>query len=84
MESDISVFPNPSNGLFNLKINLPQEQSISMEVFNLLGEKIQTVATQKLLLVGENNLSFSIAEKGVFVLVVKNKQRTFYRKIVCQ
>ncbi len=84
MESDISVFPNPSNGLFNLKINLPQEQSISMEVFNLLGEKIQTVATQKLLLVGENNLSFSIAEKGVFVLVVKNNQRTFYRKIVCQ
>jgi hypothetical protein len=39
-ETNLQIFPNPSNGLFNLSINLPQAAEVSISIVNLLGEEV--------------------------------------------
>jgi hypothetical protein len=38
----MKVYPNPSNGLFNLPIEFGQQQDIQMKVYALTGEEIQS------------------------------------------
>jgi len=37
---EISISPNPNNGIFNLNINLPEVKSIDLKVFNSLNEVV--------------------------------------------
>lgn len=39
----VSCYPNPFNSATTIKIQLPQNELISLEVFNLLGQKIETI-----------------------------------------
>jgi hypothetical protein len=39
-ETNLQIFPNPSNGLFNLSINLRQAAEVSISIVNLLGEEV--------------------------------------------
>jgi hypothetical protein len=36
----IVIYPNPGNGLFNLKFNSPLKQNIQVSVKNILGETV--------------------------------------------
>ncbi|MEX0967492.1 MAG: T9SS type A sorting domain-containing protein, partial [Bacteroidia bacterium] len=40
----VQVFPNPSNGRFQIRMNLPESQHVRIEVVNALGKVIQRVA----------------------------------------
>ncbi|MCB9245267.1 MAG: DUF5011 domain-containing protein [Flavobacteriales bacterium] len=41
----LNVYPNPSTGLFNVGVNLPTLENVSIEIYDVLGNKIQDVAT---------------------------------------
>jgi hypothetical protein len=41
-------YPNPFNNITNFNVNLTQESEVTVEVYNLLGEKIYTIPTQKM------------------------------------
>ena len=77
---NISVFPNPASD----KIEVSSQQSVisSIEIYNLLGEKVYTSPFT------ENRLSvtFNISNipSGVYVLHVKANKGMFYKKIVIQ
>ena len=40
--NNISVFPNPSNGLFNLMLDNPNEEKITISITDVLGREIKT------------------------------------------
>jgi PKD repeat protein len=42
LENSISVYPNPSNGQFTLKIDLIESQIINVELYNTIGQIITT------------------------------------------
>ena len=46
-ETDVNVYPNPSNGLFNVKVTDAFKGKISIEVFDLKGLKVISFETDK-------------------------------------
>ena len=41
-------YPNPFNPSTNIQFSIPQASDVQLEVFNLLGQKVQTLVSGKL------------------------------------
>ena len=54
----ISAYPNPFNPQTTFKITIPNIQFVTLEVYNMLGQKVQTLANGKLE-AGEHNFQFN-------------------------
>jgi hypothetical protein len=79
--NEISIQPNPSNGLFN--IEMPAlEENVSLEVMNMSGQIIHTEV------IGQNatgiQIDLSGNAKGVFFVKFTGTQQTIIRKVVVQ
>ena len=57
-ELQISAYPNPFNPQTTFKITLPTIQFVTFEVYNMLGQKVQTLVNGKLE-AGEHNFQFN-------------------------
>lgn len=40
INSDLQVWPNPSNGLFNVDLNLSNHQKVSISIYSIIGQKV--------------------------------------------
>ncbi|OFY63594.1 MAG: hypothetical protein A3H98_06370 [Bacteroidetes bacterium RIFCSPLOWO2_02_FULL_36_8] len=66
--TEINIYPNPSEGLYNLQINLMKESRVNVELYNYQGIKIENIfhgtATNK-------NLQINLNEKaaGIYMVV---------------
>ncbi len=58
----ISVFPNPNNGEFTIRFSHPAQASI--EIYNMLGEKVTFVALQQVQ--GDNLINLTNEPNGVY------------------
>ena len=58
----VKVYPNPYSGFTNIEYTLEKTQNVSVEVYNLLGEKIHT--TSYIQTPGMHRFRFSAAEYG--------------------
>jgi hypothetical protein len=89
-EENISVFPNPSNGIFTLKWDMGQmtsdvEKNCVVEIYNVLGEEIfeQKIISQK----GQaqkTEIDLSNESNGIYFVTVKNENKSFTQKIIIQ
>ena len=76
----ITVFPNPSTGIFNVEANLPASQNVRMSVVNLLGQEIQVVHDGSLM----NNsfrVDLSNQASGVYFLNIVTNNQTLTKRI---
>src|SRR5688572_23226062 len=73
----VSVFPNPSNGLFSL--SLPKGKSYQLEVSDLSGKTVlkQTSASNA-------NLNLKNQAKGIYLLKVTTEGSTAVRKLIVE
>lgn len=78
LNSDFKVFPNPSDGLFNIHSSVLSGESFDIEVFEIAGQKIYN-----------NNFSdthvtidFSSYHKGVYLIKIKYIKGDFTSKFV--
>ena len=55
----INVSPNPTNGPVNISVNLPENEEVSIAIFNTMGQQIAEVANGKV-----TNGSFSVNLQG--------------------
>lgn len=62
-EIDMAIFPNPSSGLININMNLPEKHFIGLNVTDMLGRVVETVPVAEYA-AGEATLR--IAEKGTY------------------
>ena len=75
--STVSVFPNPSPGMFSIHSS---ENINSVEVVNLLGQKIYSTVT----LSESVNLSLMDMRSGIYFLKIKNQNGIHTKKIIVQ
>lgn len=84
---DVQLFPNPSNGNFNIKLKLENNAPVFVEVLTLAGKSI---AKQKL--AAEKGLQFHFKGKfeleglvsGIYFIQVRQKNRLYMQKIVVE
>ncbi len=71
-ESGISIYPNPTNGLFT--VVLPTDKA-EINVTDILGQILKTQATQK-------TTNLQLDNNGVYIVYVTTKQGTIARKLI--
>ena len=59
LEDMINVSPNPTNGPVNISVNLPENEEVSIAIFNTMGQQVAEVANGKV-----NNGRFSVNLQG--------------------
>lgn len=74
---DINLFPNPAKNNVTIDYHLTKPASIGFEVYNLLGEKIQTIEKQNLSS-GDYRTKINTAElgSGIYFVAVKDLNTT--------
>ncbi|KAA9331135.1 T9SS type A sorting domain-containing protein [Adhaeribacter soli] len=78
LQSQLNVFPNPSNGTF--KVDLPQGKTYELTVTDLTGKVIMTQSVSG----GVNQLQLNKAAKGIYLLKVKGENGTATRKLIIE
>lgn len=78
LDNNLTIFPNPTNGLFNLKINTFENTQI--KVYNVLGECIyQNISTSS-----NFQIDLSSQTSGVYFIQLHTEQGTINKKIIIQ
>ncbi len=66
------VFPNPSNGVFNINLSSNDENTVNLTVKNVVGK---TILTETVRVVGNTRHQISLADysKGIYFLTIGNE-----------
>lgn len=78
-----SIYPNPASAITVVEVNL-QSKDASLEVFNILGERIDQLYEGSL--TGKQNFFIDAAEytSGVYVISLTTPQHSFTQKLIVQ
>lgn len=78
---DFSVYPNPSNGLFNIKFNAQSGENYQMAIYNVLGQMVASTTIQD----GNGEYLYPVnlsgLSKGIYSVVLKTGTQQSVRKI---
>jgi hypothetical protein len=82
--SESFVYPNPTDNQFNVRLNLANNNGISVEVYNAIGQKV--VETKVNGQIGENNVPMNMnnAKAGVYFVKIKVGNTESTKKLVVQ
>jgi len=79
----VSVFPNPMNSDATISLNLPEEESVSITLIDVLGKKVSVIVDNKKLPAGAHQ--FQLTESyapGAYMVMVKGEKGISYEKII--
>jgi hypothetical protein len=85
-EGSARIFPNPSNDIFSVELNLAAPEYLSFELFDLQGKRIELLL-RDWVKVKQNVFSFSTRSlaKGTYLLKISgNLQTNFTKKVMVQ
>ncbi|MCF8380411.1 MAG: T9SS type A sorting domain-containing protein [Bacteroidales bacterium] len=74
--SEVSIYPNPVNGLLNLR--MPANSYQGIEIFNMLGQKVM----QETIKVGQKSINVEGLNKGVYVMSLSGEAGTHTAKFI--
>ena len=75
-KAEISVFPNPANNAFNIVMSNASQETYSVELFNLVGERVLV----ENLVNGQNTIDVSTLPAGVYFYTIFDGQSTVETK----
>lgn len=83
LDEALNVYPNPSTGVFNVELTLDKVSPVAVSVFNLVGQKVQSVNLGNVVNVNEQ-ISLAGKEKGIYLLQVTAGDRQVIRRIAVE
>ncbi|NOQ73449.1 MAG: T9SS type A sorting domain-containing protein [Crocinitomix sp.] len=77
----LTVFPNPSNGNFNVQFSLIESKDLSIDVINILGDRVMSQSHQA---VKDNTIQFDLSDvaPGVYFIILQSEDETVSKKMV--
>ncbi|MBK0401890.1 T9SS type A sorting domain-containing protein [Adhaeribacter sp. BT258] len=78
LSAQLNVFPNPSNGIFN--VELPQGKNYELVVTDLTGKVLKKYPAKG----GANQLNLEGTAKGVYLLKVRGEKGAAVRKLIVE
>ena len=66
--NDVSIFPNPVNTTFTLKMNTNNLSEFSIEIFNVIGKKVYEKKNLK-----SKNVNVSMLRSGIYILKIMSE-----------
>lgn len=83
-ENDISITPNPNNGIFNLRIDSEINGNVTLNIYDING---QSVCKQELLInTNTFNLEINVPKvsKGIYILNLSNGNKEINKKLIIE
>ena len=79
----LSVYPNPSNNIFNVSLNSLEKENYTIEITNTIG---QIIVNDNLSFEGKQLMAYDLSEEsnGVYILTVKNSKGQLTKKLIKQ
>jgi hypothetical protein len=82
--SDLNYYPNPNDGIFNLKFNLEQKGEVTVKVMDIMGKEVYKETILDFGGMYDNEVNLSGHEKGVYVLQIVQNKKVLSRKILIE
>ena len=80
----IKIFPNPSDGRFQLNLEYDRQEKITAKIFDITGKLIQDITED--LVVGDSSISANVdltaPHTGIYFLRIKMGINIFTKKII--
>lgn len=76
----IVIYPNPSNGIFNLRLDNLNSDKRLLEVYNAIGEKVYSTSSTT----PQMQIDLSSQSKGMYFIKMHNGQAIYHKKIIIQ
>jgi hypothetical protein len=77
--SNFFIYPNPSNGIFNIMIS-DFSQGYNIQIFDISGKEMLKTDIDKPL----TTINLTNYESGIYIIKVKSSQNSFFRKIIIE
>jgi plastocyanin len=74
-ELSLNLYPNPSTDIINLSVTGSQNQSVSIDIVNLLGSKVMDCGGKQILTNGVRRIDISTLPRGVYFLNIVGDNR---------
>ncbi len=81
-QTGFNVYPNPFNTSSNIEYSLKSTSTVSVEVFNMVGEKISALALNEKQLTGKHNYRFDCQSSGIYFVKLTVDGSSIVQKIV--
>ena len=79
-----NLYPNPSNGSFNLKFNAESNENIQIQLYDLTGRLVKELLFFNTSFQFSERISFQNTAKGFYVLKIKNGTKQTSRKLLIE
>ena len=79
-----NLYPNPSNGNFNLEFNTESTENVEIQLYDLTGRLVKELQFSNITLRFSESISFQNTAKGFYVLKIKNGAKQTSRKLVIE
>ena len=85
-QASISVSPNPASNVFNIMYELPTDQTATIELFNMTGQKIADIIANEAQSKGHYMTPYNSSDlpSGLYLVVLNTEQGRQVQKIVKQ
>jgi hypothetical protein len=82
--SDLSISPNPSSDNFMIGFESPEVIDIKIKVYNMLGQVVKEITSQKVAGHFSKELNMNSDPKGTYILEISSGSRSLHRRISLQ
>ena len=77
-----NLYPNPSNGNFNLQFDTSSPDRIELQLFDLTGRLVKELLFTNTATRFSERISFENTAKGVYLLKIKNGNKQTAKKLI--
>jgi hypothetical protein len=78
----MDIYPNPSNGKFNLKVETGKAEEYTLEIFNSLGASVWKQEDVTISGTFITNVDLKGSPSGIYTVALRNKANSIVKKIV--
>lgn len=82
LENGISLYPNPSTGMVSMALNLQKTQNLTVEVVNILGQKMNSYTIKGASLTQTANFDLSSYPNGIYLFRISSENASITRKVI--
>ncbi|WAC00947.1 T9SS type A sorting domain-containing protein [Lacinutrix neustonica] len=83
IENSLSIYPNPSNGEFNIKFNGSTDK-VQVKVFDIRGRSVLNSAFENSSKVFNETINLGNVQSGMYLLNINDGSRTVTKKIIVE
>jgi hypothetical protein len=84
LNNNISVYPNPADNSFDLKVALPGTASMEVRICDVLGKTIMMKEYTGISGIHTESIDIASLPNGAYLVNVKIGERTYFRKLIIQ